>query len=168
VLIGFLGVVIVLRPGAQAISPYALLILASALSLAAVSLLIKRLAATESATTLVLYQAVFMTVMVLPFAAWQWRTPTLAELPLLVIVGALGTVNWLCMTRALALIDASLVMPFEFARLPLTALAAFLLFTEVPTIWTWIGGAVIFGSTVCITHRELRAGSARRAAAVGS
>ena len=89
----------------------------------------------------------------------------LAELPALVVVGALGTVSWLCVTRAFALVDASVVMPFEFARLPLTALAGYLLFAEVPTLWTWLGGAVIFASTVYITHREIRASASTPAGA---
>jgi drug/metabolite transporter (DMT)-like permease len=165
VLVGFFGVLIVLKPGAETISPYIAMVLLSALVLAGVALLIKRLTATESATTIVLYQAVFMTAMSVPLALLTWRTPGLAELPVLVVIGALGTVSWLCMTRAFALVDASVVMPFEFARLPLTALAAYLLFAEVPTIWTWIGGAVIFGATAYITHREIRAAAASRAAA---
>jgi drug/metabolite transporter (DMT)-like permease len=164
VLVGFLGVLVVLRPGTETVSPYAVMILFSALVLAGVTLLIKRLTATESATTIVLYQAVFMTAMSVPLALLYWRTPGLAELPLLVLIGALGTVSWLCMTRAFALVDASVVMPFEFARLPLTALVAYLLFAEVPTVWTWLGGAVIFGSTAYITHREMRAAAAARAA----
>jgi len=165
VLVGFLGVMIVLRPGTEAVSPYAAMILFSALVLAGVTLLIKRLTATESATTIVLYQAVFMTAMSVPLALLYWRTPGLAELPFLVVIGTLGTISWLCMTRAFALVDASVVLPFEFARLPLTALAAYLLFAEVPTVWTWLGGAVIFGSTAYITHREIRAAAASRAAA---
>jgi drug/metabolite transporter (DMT)-like permease len=165
VLIGFLGVLIVLRPGAQAVSPYALLILASALLLAGVSLLVKRLTATESTTTIVLYQALFMTLFAVPLAIPYWQTPTLFELFLLLLFGGLGTVKELCTTSALALVDASVVVPFEFARLPLTALAAYLLFAEVPTVWIWLGGAVIFGSTAYITHRELRAIRASRAAA---
>ena len=165
VLVGFVGVLIVLRPGSEAVSLYAVLVLASALVLAGVTLIIKRLTATESATTIVLYQAVFMTAMSVPLALLYWRTPSLAELPFLVVIGALGTVSWLCMTRAFALVDASVVMPFEFARLPLTALAAYLLFAEVPTLWTWLGGAVIFGSTAYITHREIRAASVSRAGA---
>jgi drug/metabolite transporter (DMT)-like permease len=164
VLVGFLGVLIVLKPGAETVSPYAVLVLISALVLAGVALLIKRLTATESATTIVLYQAVFMTAMAVPLALLYWRTPGPAEVPFLVIIGALGTVSWLCMTRAFALVDASVVMPFEFARLPLTALAAYLLFGEVPTIWTWLGGAVIFGSTAYITHREIKAAAADAAA----
>jgi drug/metabolite transporter (DMT)-like permease len=165
VLVGFCGVLIVLRPGTEAVSPYAVMILLSALLLAGVTLLIKRLTDRESATTIVLYQAVFMTAMSVPLALVYWRTPGLAELPLLAVIGALGTVSWLCMTRAFALVDASVVMPFEFARLPLTALAAWLLFAEVPTVWTWLGGAVIFGSTAYITHREIKAAAASRAAA---
>jgi drug/metabolite transporter (DMT)-like permease len=165
VLVGFCGVLIVLRPGVDGISLFASLLLVSSLITAGVTLTIKRLTATESATTIVLFQAVFMTAMSVPLALLYWRTPSLAELPFLVVIGALGTVSWLCMTRAFALVDASVVMPFEFARLPLTALAAYLLFAEVPTLWTWLGGAVIFGSTAYITHREIRAASVGRAGA---
>ncbi|HEX5080208.1 MAG TPA: DMT family transporter, partial [Geminicoccaceae bacterium] len=168
VLVGFLGVLIVLRPGTQTISVFAVLLLLSSLLTAGVTLLIKRLAATESATTIVLYQALFMTALSLPLALLHWRMPTLAELPALIVVGALGTVSWLCVTRAFALVDASVVMPFEFARLPLTALAGYLLFAEVPTLWTWLGGAVIFASTVYITHREITASASTRAAATAA
>jgi drug/metabolite transporter (DMT)-like permease len=157
VLVGFAGVLIVIRPGADTVSPYAVLVLLSALFAAVVSVIVKRLTATESPATIVLYQSVFMTLLSVPLALLYWRTPTLVELPFLVIVGTLGTLSWLCMARAFALVDASVVMPFEFARLPLTALAAYLLFAEVPTVWTWLGGAVIFGSIAYITHREMRA-----------
>jgi hypothetical protein len=54
-----------------------------------------------------------MTLLSVPLALLYWRTPTLFELPFLVIVGALGTLSWLCMARAFALVDASVVMPFE-------------------------------------------------------
>jgi drug/metabolite transporter (DMT)-like permease len=165
VLVGFLGVLIVLRPGSHGISLFAALLLVSSLLTAGVTLTIKRLTRTESATTIVLYQALFMTALALPLALLHWRTPTLAEMPALIVVGGLGTVSWLCVTRAFALVDASVVMPFEFARLPLTALVGYLLFAEVPTVWTWLGGAVIFGSTAYITHREIKASAASRAAA---
>jgi drug/metabolite transporter (DMT)-like permease len=165
VLVGFAGVLIVVRPGAEAVSPYAVMILLSALVLAGCALMIKHLTRTDSATTIVFYQAVFMTVLALPLALLHWRTPTLIELPVLVLIGGLGTVSWLCVTRAFALVDTSVVMPLEFARLPLTALAAYLMFAEVPTLWTWLGGAVIFGSTAYITQRELTAAADRRALA---
>jgi drug/metabolite transporter (DMT)-like permease len=168
VLVGFAGVLIVVRPGAEAVSPYAGLMLLSALFAAAVTLIVKRLTATESPSTIVLYQSLFMTALSVPLALAYWRTPTLVELPLLLLVGLLGTVSWLCMARAFALADTSIVVPFEFARLPLVAVVAYVLFAEVPTIWTWLGGAVIFGSTAYITHREVRAAAVKRAAEASS
>ncbi|MEM7021253.1 MAG: DMT family transporter [Pseudomonadota bacterium] len=142
--------------------------LLSALVLAGVALQVKRLTATESATTIVLYQSLFITLMSVPLAALYWQTPTAEGVVLLLIIGGFGTVKELCTTRAFALVDASVVIPFEFLRLPLTALAAYLFFLEVPTIWTWLGGTVIFGSTLYITHREAQAASRKRATAGGS
>jgi drug/metabolite transporter (DMT)-like permease len=168
VLVGFLGVLIVVQPGAEAVSPYAGLVLLSAVFAAAVALIVKDLTATESPTTIVLYQSLFTTVLSVPLALLYWQIPSLFELLLLFVVGALGTVSWLCMTRAFVLADASIVVPFEFARLPLIAVVAYFLFAEVPTIWTWPGGALIFGATAYITHREVRAASAKRAAQVSS
>ena len=73
------------------------------------------------------------------------------------IVASLGTLSWLTMTRAFFLVDASVVVPFEFLRLPFAALVAYLWFAEVPSVWTWLGGAVIFGATAYIAEREARA-----------
>jgi len=58
--------------------------------------------------------------------------------------------------RAFSLTDTTYVMPFDFTRLPFVALLAFFLFGEIPPFWTWIGGAVIFASTLYLTHRESR------------
>jgi drug/metabolite transporter (DMT)-like permease len=164
-LIGFAGVLIVLQPGAETISPYAGLVLLSTLSIAGTTLLIKTLTRTESTPTIVLYQSVFMTLFSLPFCLFVWQTPDLATWLLMALTGVLGTAGWLSFTRAFALADASAVMPFEFAKLPLTALIAYILFAEVPTVWTWVGGAVIFGSTVYIAQRE--AAVARRRTTAG-
>jgi drug/metabolite transporter (DMT)-like permease len=168
VALGFVGVVIVLRPGAQTISLYALLVLLGALLGAATSLMIKRLTATEAVTTIVWYQALFATVLALPLCLLHWRTPDALGWVLLLAIGALGTLSWLSMTRAFFLVDASAVVPFEFLRLPFAALVAYLWFAEVPSVWTWIGGAVIFGATAYIAEREARLARARPAPAGGS
>jgi drug/metabolite transporter (DMT)-like permease len=68
------------------------------------------------------------------------------------------------MTRSIFLVDASAVVPFEFLRLPFAALAAYLLFAEVPSLWTWIGGAVIFATSIYIAHREAQVARQRAAA----
>jgi drug/metabolite transporter (DMT)-like permease len=154
--IGFVGVLIVLRPGAVTFSPYAGLVLLSAVASAAVVLMVKQMTLRDGSTTIVLYQTLFLTALSLPPALWFWRTPSLESLVLVALIGALGTIAWLCFTRAFALADASAVMPYEFLKLPLTAALAYLMFAEVPSVWTWLGGAVIFGASVYIAHREAR------------
>jgi S-adenosylmethionine uptake transporter len=165
VALGFVGVMIVLRPGTQAISLYAALVLLGALLGAATSLMIKRLTATEGVSTIVWYQALFATALAMPLCLLHWRTPDPSGWLLLISIGALGTLSWLSMTRAFFLVDASAVVPFEFLRLPFAALVAYVWFAEVPSAWTWLGGAVIFGATVYITEREARLARARTAAA---
>jgi drug/metabolite transporter (DMT)-like permease len=156
VALGFIGVLIVLRPGAQAISPFAALVLLSAVLGAGTTLLIKRLTAIEAVSTIVWYQALFATVLALPLCLLHWRMPDAGEWLLLIAIGILGTLSWLTQTRAYFLIDASAVVPFEFLRLPFAALVAYVWFAEVPSVWTWLGGALIFGATVYITEREAR------------
>jgi drug/metabolite transporter (DMT)-like permease len=167
VALGLVGVLIVLQPGARTISPYAALVLLGALLGAATSLMIKRLTATEAVSTIVWYQALFATVLALPLCLLHWRTPDLAGWVLLLSIGALGTLSWLAMTRAFFLADASAVVPFEFLRLPFAALVAYLWFAEVPSVSTWIGGALIFGATVYIAEREARLARTRATAATG-
>ncbi len=163
VLFGFLGVLIVLQPGAKVISPYAGVILLGTLLGAATSLMVKRLTAVESVPTIVWYQALFATVLALPLCLLHWQTPDLWGWLLLIAIGALGTLSWLTATRAFFLVDASAVVPFEFLRLPFAALVAYSWFAEVPSLSTWLGGAVIFGATFYIARREAQlARSGRR------
>jgi drug/metabolite transporter (DMT)-like permease len=166
VVLGLIGVLIVLQPGAQAVSRYAMLILLGALLGAATSLMIKRLTATERVATIVGYQALFATALALPLCLLQWRMPDPMGWLLLVAIGALGTLSWLTMTRAFALIDASAVAPFEFLRLPFAALVAYWWFAEVPSVGTWLGGGLIFATTIYIAQREAQAARRRHAAAL--
>lgn len=155
VILGFLGVLIVLRPGADVISPYALVILAGTIMGAATALMIKRLTGVESVSAIVWYQALFATALSLPLCLLHWRMPDMAEWFLLIAIGILGTLSWLSATRALVLIDASAAAPFEFLRLPFAALIAYALFAEVPKLTTWLGGAVIFATAIYIARREV-------------
>ena len=84
---------------------------------------------------------------------------------MLIAIGALGTLSWLAMTRSIFLVDASAVVPFEFLRLPFAALVAYLWFAEVPSVWTWLGGVLIFATTIYIAHREAQVARQRAAAA---
>ena len=163
--IGFVGVLIVLRPGAQAISPFALVVLLGALLAAATTLMIKHLTRTERVPIIICYQALFATLLSLPLCLLHWRMPDLAGWLLLIGIGGFGTLAWLTLAQAVYLADASAVVPFEFLRLPFAALVAYLWFSEVPSVWTWLGGGLIFGSTIYITQREARLARQQRSAA---
>jgi drug/metabolite transporter (DMT)-like permease len=161
--VGLVGVLIVVRPGVEAVSPFAVLVLLATVVMAGATLAIKRLLVSEGGATIVLYQSVFMTVLSLPLGLLYWHTPTAVGWWLLVAIGGLGTGSWLCFTRALGLADTSAVVPYEFLRLPFAALVAYLWFAEVPSLWTWTGGALIFAATAYITHREAQVVRARKA-----
>ncbi len=159
VLLGFLGVIIVLQPGADVVSPYALVVLFGTVMGAATALMIKFLTRTEQVGAIVWYQALIATTLSLPLCLLHWRMPDMMEWSLLIAIGVLGTLSWLSATRALALIDVSAAAPFEFLRLPFAAIIAYLMFAEVPKLSTWLGGAVIFTAAIYIARREAAAAS---------
>lgn len=155
VVAGFIGVLIVMRPGASALSLGASLALASALMAAAGMLMVKSLSRTEPTPAIVAYMMIYLTPLSLIAALPVWQWPPLSLLPWLVALGVLGALAHLCFTHSLAMVDASAIMPYDYLRLPASAAIAYLMFAEVPTIWTWIGGAVIALSTMYIAHREM-------------
>ena len=152
--IGFIGVIIVLRPGAVPLGLGPGLVLLSTVSFAGVTVLIKRLSGTESTMTIVFYQSLFVSLLTLLPAAIVWSWPSGSGLLMLISLGLLGTLGWLCFTRAFALADASAILPLEFARLPFIALLAYALFGEIPDRWVWLGASVIFASTLYVARRE--------------
>lgn len=162
--IGFAGTLIMLRPGTEAIDLAALLILFSAVSFAGVIVTGKMLAATESAELMVLYLGLLAIPLSLIPALFVWEWPSASQFGWLLGVGAAASMNMYGFARAFKIGEASLAMPFDFLRLPLTALVGFLAFAQVPDIWTWAGAAVIFASAIYISRRELQAH--RAAAAV--
>jgi drug/metabolite transporter (DMT)-like permease len=154
ILVGFLGVLVVLRPGMVPVGIGPALVLFSTVAFAGVTVLVKRMTATEATTSVVFYQSLFVSVLTLPAALPVWTTPDPTMLAWLALIGALSTAGWLCFTRAFALADASALLPLEFTRLPFVALLGYLAFGEVPDVWVWLGAAVIFASGLAIAHRE--------------
>jgi len=163
VIIGFLGVLIILRPGVIPFEWGAAMVLVSAMLGAVITLLSKHWIAGESATTLIFYQSLFSALFSIPPAAIVWEAPPGFAASMMIANGILGTLGWITFLRACALTDASALMPYEFLRLPVVAVFAFALFGETPDEWVWLGAAVIFTSTLYIAHRE--AAVARQAAA---
>ncbi|HSK39048.1 MAG TPA: DMT family transporter [Arenibaculum sp.] len=152
--VGFLGVLIVIRPSPEQVSPAALLVLLSAALSAASALQVKSLSRTESTSAMVTYMALFLTPMSLVPALFVWQWPSWPMLGLLAVGGALATLGQIAITRAFHVADTSAVMPIDYAKLPFSALLGWFAFGEVLDVWTWAGAAVIAVSTLYIAHRE--------------
>lgn len=152
--IGFAGTMVILRPGFEALSFGSVLALVNALFMAASVLMVKSLSRTEPPDAIVMYMAVFLTPMSLVPAVFVWQTPSLEMLGWMLLLAASGTAGHILMTRAFSTADVTVVLPFDFGRLPFTAIVAYFAFGQIPTVWTWLGGAVIFASTFYIAHRE--------------
>lgn len=146
--LGFGGVLIILRPGVAPISPTALLPLGFAIAYALWFILMKRLGSTEQKATTTIYQtfwsALLLTLLALP--EWQW--PSWDATWRSAAMAGLGTSAIFLVAWAFDLADASLVAPFDYIRLPLITLIAFLAFGEVPDAYTVIGAIVIVVATL--------------------
>lgn len=154
-IVGFFGVLIVMRPGTAAFTPASLLVLFGAATYAAVALIIKSVD-DENPVTVVLYVSFLISCFSLPVAATVWTWPSATALLMMAAIGALGTIGWFAFAYAFKFADASALAPYDFTRLPFIAVPAYLVFGEVPDIWTWIGAAVIFGSSIMVTRAEVR------------
>jgi drug/metabolite transporter (DMT)-like permease len=154
---GFVGVLIILRPGVVHVSAGALLVLAGALAAAASNTIVKFTTRTDHPDAVVFYQMVYVTPLIFVPALWVWTWPTVEQLLLMFGVGFFATLNQRFLSRAYAAADATAVLPFEFTRLPFAAVIGYLAFRELPDVWAWVGGAVIFGASLYMVQREARA-----------
>jgi len=153
---GFAGVLIVVQPGAGAISVGALLILGSSFGWAVAMTIIKSLSRTETSVTTTLYAGVLMTPITLLPALHVWVQPTPAQLVWLLFIGITGTLGHVAFAQAFKLAEMSAVLPLDFLRLVWASAFGYLLFAEVPSLVSWIGGLLIFSSASYIAFRESR------------
>ncbi|MBN6151148.1 DMT family transporter [Xanthomonas sp. AmX2] len=162
VLCGFVGVLVIVRPGAADFSAGTLVALLAAVMSALVAIQIKQLARVDHANTVVFYTYVFWVPMSLLPALFAWTWPQGLDWLWLLATGLFGTLGQLLWTRALRIGEVSALTPISFTQLPLVALLGWWLFDESPDRWTVIGSLIILGANAYIAHRE--ALLARRAA----
>jgi drug/metabolite transporter (DMT)-like permease len=155
-LIGFLGVLVMIRPGADTFSPWAFLALGDAFSIALLITIVKRLPETETELVMMFYYGVIAILISLPFALLFWRWPTGFEWLLLVGIGLIGALSQYLWILAFRAGEASAVAPFDYLRLLFAGLIGIALFNEYPDLWTVGGAAVVVASTVYIAQREAR------------
>jgi drug/metabolite transporter (DMT)-like permease len=135
----------------------------AALTQACSVVMVKSLSRTESPNAIVAYMTIYLTPMSLIPALFVWTTPSWSQLGWLFLIGLVGTFAHLSFTRALRAADASALMPIDFVRLVFVAVIGIVFFNQIPSIWTWVGAAVIFGSGVYVMRREAIAAREGRA-----
>ena len=154
--VGFAGVLLMLRPEASGIGVPELAAVISALFFALAIVTVKDLTRDHSTLTLVLYTNAFTTIVGLPFAFGGWILPDLTGWLLLAVLGLTGVGAQSCYVRALSTGEASLMGLIDYVRLPLAIAAGFVIFHELPDVFSLAGAGVIIGSTLYITWRESR------------
>ena len=151
---GFIGTLIILRPGIDTITLPALYAIGGAIFIANSVLLVKILNRTESAETIVLYMGIFSTPLSFGVAIFFWKTPSFETLFWLIGIGVFSTLAHLAYTRSFAIADASAVLPYDYIRILMVAAVGFGIYGEIPDIWTWAGTIVIISSALYIARRE--------------
>lgn len=152
--LGFLGTMVILRPGLIPIDLGSALVLGSAALWAVTLILIKMLSRTETSLTIAAWMNIFLAVFSLIPALLVWVTPSLTAFFWLILIGLSGTGAQVLMTQALKEADPTAVMPFDFTKLIWVAILAAWLFDEVPDVWTFVGAFIVFGATFYLAVRE--------------
>ena len=154
IFLGFVGMLIILRPGLVAIDTGALLVIGSAALWAVAMIIIKIQSRTESSLTIVAYMGIFLGVFSIAPAVWVWQPFGLQTLGFMVLIGLFGSIAQMAISESLKETDSTALMPFDFLKLIWTAMIGVWFFSEIPDIYTWIGATVIFLSGLFIAIRE--------------
>lgn len=161
VLIGFVGALIILRPGFQEVQIGSLAQLLAAPFFALSFLLAKKLTASRSAEEIVVMLSIFCTLVLLPGALLQWRTPTSIELLWLLLTALFATLGHYTLTRAFAAAPITVTQPISFLQLVWATLLGFFVFDESLDPWVIFGGGLIIAAVTYIAHREAVVARAR-------
>ena len=154
---GLLGACIILRPGFDAVSMGSLYVIGSCAIWAFALVDIKHLTKTESTITITLYAMLLQTPMALLPALFVWSWPTVEQWIWLCAIAAFGLGGQVCLSAAFREADATAVMPVDFTKLIWASVLGFALFGEIPDLWSWVGGVIVFGSVLFVALRDHRA-----------
>ncbi len=154
--IGFIGALIIIRPGYIPIEIGTIAVILSAFFYACSQIATKKLSDTDNPNLVIFYMGSIFVLISFGPAMFVWVTPDWQDAVPFLILGATGYFAHFCIIRAFAAADASYITPFDFVRLPVSAFFGFMLFGEATEAWTWIGAGIIFCATYYITWRETR------------
>ena len=153
-IIGFIGVIIILRPGIIEINIGAYMVLISGLMWSTVIIITKFMSKEDSPMTILTYQYTFVSLFTFPLALIFWTNPSYESLTYTFLAAIVGTILHLCINTSYRLADLSVIQPVWFTQLIFASAFGFIIFGEIPDGWTWAGGILVFSSVLIITYRE--------------
>jgi drug/metabolite transporter (DMT)-like permease len=154
VIVGFIGVLVIVRPEPENIDAYALLAVASAFFVSCINIVMRKLSQIEKPSTIIVYQSIFVTLAMAGPAIYLWVTPTLDEMFFIVVIGGLMSVMQWTFIQAFRAGEAAAIAPMEYSRLLYAVFIGIVFFAEVPTPWTLGGAGIIVASTLYTLHRN--------------
>ena len=153
-IIGFIGILVVIRPGFVTIEPGVLWLLSAALSFSFVIIIVKKLTKQDTSLTTAFYHMLFLTPPTFLISLFYWESISFNHFMILCVVAIAGFITQVTSNQSLKMSDTSFVMPLQFTNLIWLSFIGYALFSEVPNLWTWIGGSIIFSAVIYITFRE--------------
>jgi len=154
IVIGFIGALIIIRPGTGIMQPAALFPIAAAVLYGVYQISTRFLSHSEPVLTSLLYSALIGTIVTTLALPFFWQMPTAEEWLLMVGLGLLGGVGHFALIKALTIAPAATVAPFTYTNLIWATLFGFIVFGDLPDQWTVIGAVIIVSSGLYIYHRE--------------
>jgi drug/metabolite transporter (DMT)-like permease len=156
IVLGFIGVVVILRPGLEALNYAMFIVLAAAIGFGVVMALTKTLSGSEAPIVVLFYMHSLQLAISTGPAIWYWEAPSAAIAPWTLVVGVAGFFSHYCLTRAMALADATVVTPLDFLRLPIMIIAGYLLYAESIDLFVFVGASLILSGNLINVRQESR------------
>jgi drug/metabolite transporter (DMT)-like permease len=163
-IVGFIGVLVMVRPGSGSLQPGAAVALLNALASATSILLVRRLSDSEKPLMILTQFAIFSTILLALPAIWFWKWPSAWGWTLAIGVSISATIGQYFWVQAFAVGEMSAVAPFDYLRLPFAVFVGWMIWSETPVIWTYVGAAIVIASALYIAYRESQLMRERRLA----
>ena len=154
ILVGFLGMIVIIRPDSGIIDPKSLLVIAAAISWSFSNIIVKKLTSTEKPMVIVFYMTCGIIPMSIPLAIPYFEMPNIEQFFFLIILSITSTLAQYSLSKSYSKADISFLQPFDFSRLIFTSIMAYFFFSEIITLNTIVGAIIIMSSSIYITKRE--------------
>ncbi|AFB28425.1 DMT family transporter [Rickettsia rickettsii] len=155
--VGFIGLVITLKPHAEDFNPEILYFVLAAISFAMLDIINKKFVIKESLISMLFYSAIVTAIVSLPVALQYWLTPSSFELALLFVLGSSGSLILFFLLKAFSMVDATATAPYRYLELVISVIAAYFIFNEFPDTSTLHGAVIIIPTTLFIIYSEKKA-----------